>query len=629
MNRISVAASFRILRGSQINRLIKNQEAKGILKIVHQKHKDTSVYLLKLAGIAVFAVSLTTLMLRSEASRAESDKEPIATLENLVGDSEPELAPIPYTRVGVGQRIAFGLGPIDEEGDEVRVELIKKPASAKYNENTLTVDWRPSSRDGRNGEFVVRLTEYDRATCQPRRTFDKSFSIAIEPRPVQLLGVPVGPMAVESLVTVSDPARLGAVNARWPIVSLLDRIAEIEASKQIKPGSDLRSTNGTALFRDALRNLALLHHNNEIDPDSPNFNPQWKAEHWQLITVRPRVNKKIFELRLVYRNILAPEPVYLMPRMRIVRAKDSEISNDLRQKNNKAFATSLHDAFFDGPDLKPFVTRDKMRYAKALSDFVTKILTYDDSTDPNMKANFAALPHNARLGGGNRYDEKGKYIAGDGWALGTMKVQPIEINGQRRLGFTSPMIDGFTTSIKPNQEGTGYKSFPSPRFDPNSAGFVSGWNKLIHDQGFVGIADDDHDPPNASNIDALIFSHKYRFKYMVQETPLRDPRRRLFEERGMTCIQCHTRNFDEGDFLNKAVSDPNLGPNYGMTRDVPRVFFVIVPTPDEGRSEYFRRVELEQTGSLTGVMRDFLGIKVKIESPLASDWPHDTRSGKH
>src|SRR5205814_8974065 len=70
----------------------------------------------------------------------------------------------------------------------------------------------------------------------------------------------------------------------------------------------------SSLFHDALRNLAALHHNDEINPDSPKFNQQWNAENWRLIMVRPRVNKRIFELRLVYRNVVAPEPVYLIDR---------------------------------------------------------------------------------------------------------------------------------------------------------------------------------------------------------------------------------------------------------------------------------------------------------------------------
>ena len=64
------------------------------------------------------------------------------------------------------------------------------------------------------------------------------------------------------------------------------------------------------------------------------------------------------------------------------------------------------------------------------------------------------------------------------------------------------------------------------------------------------------------------------------------------------------------------------------TRDIERVFFVIVPTLGEGRSEYIRREEEEQVGNLKGVFRDYLGVKVNIKSPLANDWPHDTRRGR-
>ncbi len=45
--------------------------------------------------------------------------------------------------------------------------------------------------------------------------------------------------------------------------------------------------------------------------------------------VRPRINKKVFELRLVYFNIKSAEQAYLMPRMRIVRGKDAGRSEEL------------------------------------------------------------------------------------------------------------------------------------------------------------------------------------------------------------------------------------------------------------------------------------------------------------
>lgn len=547
----------------------------------------------------------------------------IVSLENHA----PEMGEVRFKRVGVGQRIFFGISVIDEEEDDVRIEMTQKPASAKYDEKTLTVDWTPRKTDGHVGQFAVRITEFPRDGGKPR-TSVKTFSIAIEPKPVPLPVVPPAPLTVETLISITDPERLAASNARWPIISMFDRIASIEASKQIKPESGIQPATGASLFRDALRNLAALHHNDEINPDSPKFNPQWKAENWRLIMVRPRVNKRIFELRLVYRNVVAPEPVYLMPRMRIIRMKDPELNanDDARQKNNKAFATLFHDAFFDGADLKPFVAGDKKTYSEALADFISSVVNYSDKDDPKMQANFAALPHNARLGGDDKLDAKGNYLRGDGWALGVMKVVPVERNGQQVLAFSNLPVDGFATSIKLTPDGTAFRRVPAPAFDPKSESFIPGFDKLVDVENFSAIPDE-HDTTTVkpSQIDASHFALDFKQKQMVAETPLRDPRRRLFEERGMTCIQCHVRNFDEGDYLNPGVKNPKEG-TPGATRDIPRLFFVI--TPDEGRSEFFRRNEEEQMGNLKGVMRDYLNLKINTESPLASEWPFKTRAGR-
>ncbi|MDT4897487.1 MAG: hypothetical protein QOH25_2564 [Acidobacteriota bacterium] len=567
-------------------------------------------------------------------SRFKADAESTTPLTSLAPElapaaenHPPEMDAIRFKRVGVGQRIFFGISVIDEETDDIRVEMTQKPASAKYNERTLTVDWTPKKSDGRVGQFAVRITEYPRDGHQPR-TMIKTFSIEIAPKPVPLPVVPPAPLAVETLISITDPERLAAANARWPIIAMFDRIAAIEASKQIKPDNGIQPTTGAGLFRDALRNLALLHRNDEINPDSPKFNPQFNAENWRLIMVRPRVNKRIFELRLVYKNVVAAEPIFLMPRMRITRLKDPELDKDdaARQKNNKTFATMFHSAFFDGADLKPFIARDKKSYGEALADFISSVVNYSDKDDPNMQANFAALPHNARLGGDDSLDEKGRYLRGDGWALGVMKVVPVERNGQKVLAFSNLPIDGFATSIKPLPDNSAFRRVPAPAFDPKSASFITGFDKLV-DVGNFSAIPDDHDVtmPKPAMIDSSMFSRDFKQKQMVAETSLRDPRRRLFEERGMTCIQCHVRNFDEGDYLNPGVKNPKEG-SPGTARDIPRLFFVI--TPDEVRSEFFRRNEEEQVGNLKGVLRDYLDIKVNLESPLAADWPFKTRAGR-
>jgi hypothetical protein len=553
----------------------------------------------------------------------------------------PEMGEVRFKEAGVGQRIFFGLAVIDEESDDVRVELVQKPASAKYNEKTLTIDWTPRAADAPRGDFAVRLTEFDRETGKQGGTQIKTFSIAVRPQAVSLPSDAPAPLAVETLISVTDPERLAASNARWPIITIFDRIAAIEASKQIKPGSDVQPATGATLFRDALRNLAALHHNEEIDPDSPTFNPQWNAENWRLLMVRPRVNKKIFELRLVYRNVVAPEPVYLMPRLRIVRGTDPDIlkDNDLRQKNNEAFARLLHDAFFDGPNLKSFVADDKKAYGAALADFIGRVAAYHDDKDPRMQANFAALPHNARLGGDDMLDAQGRYLRGNGWALGVMKVVPVERAGKKSLAFANLPIDGFAASIKRTPDGKGYKPAAAPRFDPLSPLRFKGLETLVDSLGFTAIPDEHGEVTDVhpSTIDASSISRSFKEKYMVEETSLRNARRRLFEERGMTCIQCHVRNFDEGDYLNRAVADAKLSdappvgksdapPPPTMTQDIPRLFFII--TPDEGRSEFFRRNEEEQVGNLIGVMRDYLGIKANLKSPFNIEWPFNTRTGR-
>jgi hypothetical protein len=596
---------------------------------IPRSSRASAVHTLKLVCLLLFCVLSIVLLVSRQARTALAVQNmgfPLgANAPN--GNHQPELDEIRFKRVGVGQRIFFGLAVIDEESDDVRVELAQKPASAKYNEKTLTVDWTPRPTDGPRGDFAVRLTEYTRDGKGTPRTVLKTFSIAVEPQPVALPAPEPGPLAVEALVSITDAERLDAANRQWPITAIFQRIAEIEASKQLKPDNQIQKTTGAALFRDALKNLAALHRNEEIDPDSPRFNRQWEAANWRLIMVRPRVNKKIFELRLVYRNTVAAEPVYLMPRMRITRGKDPDIlkDNEWRQKNNRAFAALLHAAFFDGENLKPFVAGDKRKYGEALADFITRVVTYNDVADPRMQANFAALPHNARLGGDDTLDAQGHYARGNGWALGVMKVIPIERNGHKELAFNNEVIDGFATSVKA-PDGKAYKAVPAPAFTPGTASYVKDFDKLIDPLGFALIPDEHDAPPRGSTIDASSVSRPFKERFMVEETALRDPRRRLMEERGMTCIQCHVRNFDEGDYLDTAVSAPAQLAQMRPTRDIPRLFFVI--TPDEVRSQFLRRNEQEQVDNLRGVIRDYLNVRVNLEQALTDNWPFDTTKGR-
>lgn len=566
--------------------------------------------------------------LRSSVTNAKIDEQFPSNSDAT--NQLPEIMDLHHKEIGLGQRWYFGIEVIDEEGDLVKTELIEKPKSAKFNQNTLTVDWTPQKSDGKKPKFVVKVTEIPRDKSRPTRSVTKEFPIKIVKKPVQLLKMPEAPLEVDTLVTIIDPERLKAANRDWNILKLFQRIADIEADKNIKPGNGIQPTTGEQLFRDSMKELAVLHKNPTLDPESPQFNKEWNAENWKLIAVRPRINKKVFELRLIYFNTVAPEQAYLMPRMRIVRGKDAGRPEETRLKNNTVFARLFHEAFFDGENLKPFVANDKAKYGEALADFMTKVLTYYDRDDPMMRGNLAAMPHNSRLGGGNEYDEKGNYLFGDGWALGAMKVGVVERNGKKTLAFTSPFIDGFAATIKPNKDGTSYMPVPPPAADVNNPNFQKGWDYLIDDDDKGNIAIPSEMPDGTikrSNIDTTLNLYEIPSQFRFAETPLRDARRRIFEERGMTCIQCHVRNFDEGNYLTD-MRDPQKNSKDFSTDSVPRVFFIITPTLHNGRPEYIRRGELEQVGSLQGVFRDYLGIKVKINSPLAGDWVHNTKKGK-
>ncbi len=578
--------------------------------------------------LLIFAVFVGLFLFQSFSitnAKIESTTDDSKEMENRL----PEIADLHHDKIGLGQRIFFGLEVIDEEADFVKVELVEKPKSAEFNQNTLTVDWTPRAEDGENGRFVVKATEIPRDKSRQQRTVTKEYNLKVVKEKVKLLELPPTSLEVDAFVSIIDPQRLAAVDKKWDIVSLFQRIGEIEADKQKIKENGIQPSNGKQLFRDSLKELAIMHKNPEIDPDGKQFNKVWNAENWHLIAVRPRINKKVFELRLVYFNTEAAEQVYLMPRMRIVRGDDAKRPAEITQKNNYTFAKKFHETFFDGENMKDFVKNDKAKYGEALEKFVTWVLIYNDPSEPLMKANFAALPHNSRLGGGNVYDEKGRYLYGDGWALGAMMVRPVMRNGKKIPAITSPPIAGFVASIKPNADGTVYKPVPAPVTDKNNPAYKKGWEDLIDEaHGTVYIPEVLPDGTVAkSNVDTTINAFDYKTKYMVAETELQDPRRRLFEEKGMTCMQCHVRNFDEGDYL-MSVQKPKPSVEKVVNRPIPRVFFVIIPTLHGGRNEYIHREEQEQVGNLKGVFRDYLGVDVKMASPLSMDWVHNTKKGR-
>ena len=120
----------------------------------------------------------------------KAEKDSLSTADTKQTENHlPEIADL-HNKIGLGQRYFFGIEVIDEEGDNVRIELIEKPKSAKFNQNTLTVDWTPQKSDGKVGKFVVKVTEFPRDKSRPKRTVTKQYNVQIVKKPVKLLELP-------------------------------------------------------------------------------------------------------------------------------------------------------------------------------------------------------------------------------------------------------------------------------------------------------------------------------------------------------------------------------------------------------------------------------------------------------
>ncbi|MBK8147620.1 MAG: hypothetical protein IPK58_05255 [Acidobacteria bacterium] len=94
-----------------------------------------------LISIAFLTAVLSDRSVLPVSAGTESASAPSADANEL-----PELMDFRHKEIGLGQRLFFGVEVIDEEGDLVRTELVAKPKSAKFNQNTLTVDWTPQKK---------------------------------------------------------------------------------------------------------------------------------------------------------------------------------------------------------------------------------------------------------------------------------------------------------------------------------------------------------------------------------------------------------------------------------------------------------------------------------------------------
>lgn len=543
--------------------------------------------------------------------------EPKPALEPI---NEPPTIELPiYDVIGVGQEIGFGIEVIDEESDEIVVELIDKPATATWDPYTLTVVWKPTAADIPLGEFAARVTEKRRDNGEVRVN-THHFSIAVTPRAQRLpVARPLG-SAVETLITIHDEERLVDVNKKWPIDAMLEASAKSmlnDMPENERAGIEI--ADRATQYRAFLHDLAKGHGNPTLDPEAEQFDKAtWGSPgDWKIIAVRPRLDKSGHEVRIIYKA-KAHAASYAMFRFRPLAHHD--LPKEGVAENNKLMAQMVVDSFFtDNAELDPALFRDKKAHSKKVEAFVTKILEY--KADDRPAVTFLALPTEARLGGGNKRDAEGKYVSGDAWGWTVMKPKPA--GGKMTIGNIP--IKGFVTDVVASADGGSWEMKCGPAFDPRSKAHDPRIAKLCRPTGHTDLpgGGDGYreaapgEPVVSALVDAANLFIDHKQKTMVATVPLKDPRRDLFEEKGMSCHQCHVRKFGVRDFYDKAATDPSAGKPRALNKKQDTTYFVIVPT--ERWQPYAIDFQHKQECKIKAAIKKAIGVDTNLECPLQAE----------
>jgi hypothetical protein len=592
----------------------------------------------KWAAAAVVGAAATAIVIVASTAGAKKiapTPAPAPAANKLaVGNHPPELEYPPYHQAAPGKQISFGLHAIDQDGDTIRIDLDAAPKSATYDPLTMTVTWKPTSKDAPAGHFRVKVTETPRAGGD-NRLYTFEFSIAIDGKADVPTPQPLG-RTVEELITIHDPQRLAQVNKDWPLLTMLERVRQIQVAKSQAQRTPENAKNwddrdAKALYEDALRSLAAVHDNPRLAPGSKGFDAAFATDkankNWQITAVRPRLDKNVQELRVVYENLAAPEPVYLMFRWRLAKDRP-DLPPEQAEANNKEISRITLETFFVGKELNPKFEKDKKAHGKAVSGFVSAILNYKNDKLPDLAGEFVALPHEARMGGGSarvaedpdaRAAGPAPYASGDGWAWAVLKANWVDDAGKKKLVVTNVPIPGFTSDIRASADGKKWQTVCAPRFDPDDPAHTPGWEVLCRKKlGFTDLpavgADGKVSP---SKVEAVNLFVDHKMGDMVKTAELRDPRRDLFEENGMTCSQCHVRDFANGDLRDPTIRRADRGKPTTQAPAIPTTFFNIVP------EETWRPFTIEFQRFQECLFRDALqvygGVETNLTCPLTAE----------
>ena len=501
-----------------------------------------------------------------------TEDEPPAEEPPFKPDTPPEVFPPPYKKVGVGQTISFATTAIDQDLDETRTMIIQMPPSAKFDAITQTVTWTPTKADLPKGEFVLEVTQPGRD-----KTETITWTIGVDKKPVALPVAPPQSAIIETLLMIRQPKRLELINKDWPLDKMLHVSAELfrpqfPADKRGK----LAPLDKQALWNSFLSQLAQTHGNARLDPTSPQFDKAVFGDPaaWKIVTLRPRIDKAWTELRVVYQAVKAPEPVFAMFRIRPVTefVPPAPRPPEERLANNKVFLGMVAKHFL--PDGKPSekLLKDQVAHGKVVQAFMNEFMAYDDTkTAPYLRTFPIGIAQEARMGGGSVRNADGSYKHGDAWGWSALKPF-IAADGVTQQ-WTNVVIPGFWTETKPSPDNKTWVPVCGDLWTKGDRAVLC--RKPLQ---FVDLPDDSGGKVKGSKIDSnhLFVEHKNVFS--VAKLGLDDGRRDLGEENGMTCSQCHIRNFGMRDFGDPANTDPTKGVPTTRNKKITTLNFQIVPT---------------------------------------------------
>ena len=493
-------------------------------------------------------------------------------------DSEPEFFPPAWKAVGVGQKVSFQTSTIDQDLDETRVTVDKMPASATFDAITQTVRWTPTKADKPQATFSFLIEQPGRG-----KHTTAGFTVEVTDKVQPPIHAEDQSPIVETILMIHDAKRLAQVNKDWPLEKLLEVGADAFKLQTApdKRGALTQHLDGKTSFQQLLTQLAITQNNPRLDPRSPSFDKASFGDPatWKIVAFRPRIDRQWTELRVVYKAGSAVEPVYAMFRLRPVVEYVPALPrpDEERIANNKLFLELVAKHLMKDGGPNPKFTGDVVAHGKAVSALMTELMAFDDTkTAPYLHGFMIGIAAEARMGGGSARNDDGSYKSGDGWAWSALK--PFQTALGSGQAYVNVAIPGFWTEAVASKDGKAWVAKCAQKFDPNDPKHDPGYEVLCRKtMGLVDLPAMKDGHPSNGKIDANNLYVEHKLHWASAHLPLEDSRRDSGEENGMTCSQCHIRNFGMHDWHDPAATDPSAGVPKALNHKLATLDFQIIP----------------------------------------------------